>query len=135
MGRGGDMCMCANLEGQYHDESMSAPVDDVRRGTPTLCRHGVQPLPSIFVARWLASSILVLLESAWSERKRGGKTGISLLVLAEYAAYYYNTFIFHVRQETLVTSIIKRQQRRKSSLTKACLVQTRRTFTQEVVKL
>lgn len=29
------MCMCANLEGQYHDESMSAPVD-VWGGTPML---------------------------------------------------------------------------------------------------
>lgn len=26
------MCMCANLEGQYHDESVSAPVGVRRRG-------------------------------------------------------------------------------------------------------
>lgn len=27
---GGDMCMCANLEGKYHDKSMFAPCDKLR---------------------------------------------------------------------------------------------------------
>lgn len=66
MGRGGDMCMCANLEGQYHDESITAPVG-VRRGAPTLGAFSHCPA-SLWRAGWPRQSWSCWNRPEWKKR-------------------------------------------------------------------
>lgn len=47
------MCMCANLEGQYHDESMSAPID-AWRGTPGRSRSRLRAFSHCPASLWRA---------------------------------------------------------------------------------
>lgn len=67
------MCMCANLEGQYHDESMSAPVD-VRHGTPRRSCSGIRALShcpaSLWHAGWPRQSWSCWNQPGWRKEKQ-----------------------------------------------------------------